>query len=447
MSDMKTASAEAQANDMTPLDKPVLGFPLYAGMAIVVLFFGVFGFWAVLAPLESAAIAPGFVSVDIKRKTVQHLEGGIVNEILVRDGDKVVAGQVMIRLDKTQPLATLSLLKGRFDSALALEARLQAESENLARVIYPETLIKRKGDDEVARILQAQDRIFEARLQSIKGQEAILNQRIAQLDAEIAGVTGEIKAQNEQLLLITDEIDSFNKLFNEGLTGKSRLLELKRLFSETEGERNRNKSAIARVKQNIAETNLEINDLHAQRLSEVVQESREVRTELYDLREKIRGAEDISQRTDIKASLSGTVVGLSVHTLGGVIAPGEDLLDIVPSGEQLVIEARLNPDDIDSVEPGLRARITFPAYSSRTQVPMEGTVLTVSADSFIDERTGESYYETRVALAENSDEWLEGRLLYPGMKADVMITTGSRTSLQYILQPITQSFSRAFREN
>ena len=220
----------------------------------------------------------------------------------------------------------------------------------------------------------------------------------------------------------------------------------KRNLTEIKGERAKNISNIARVGQKIVETKLEIINLDTALMNEVVQELREVKTELYDQREKIRVMEDVLKRTDIVAPIAGTVVGLNVHTVGGVIAPGEELMDIVPIGEQLIIEARVNPADIDVVEPGLTAHVRFTAFSQRTTQPVEGMVVTVSADSLSDERTGEVFYTVRIELIDDLQEVMKGKSLYPGMQVEVMILTGAHTPLDYFIQPITQSFNRAFRE-
>jgi len=225
------------------------------------------------------------------------------------------------------------------------------------------------------------------------------------------------------------------------------MLELKREAAEIEGERARNRAAVARVEQNIAESELEINSLDTERMNEVVQLLRDTQGEIYDLREQQRSAGDVLQRTDIRAPLAGTVVGLQVHTLGGIIAPGEPLLDIVPSGERLVVEARVRPDDIDVVRPGLDAHIHFSAFNSISQVPVNGRVLTVAADRLLDERTGEPFYRTSLVLPDGLPPALAGESLYPGMQAEVMIMTGARTALDYLLTPLTERVRRAFREN
>ena len=434
---------------MPELENNAIGLwrPSLIGLASIVLFFGTFGAWAILSPLESAAIAPGGVSVDTKRKTIQHLEGGIVGEIRVRDGDEVAAGDVLMVLDETQPRASLKLVRGRYLAARTLEGRLTAERDDDESILFSDELESHQDEANIKELMHAQVRIFDARRSSMQGETAILAQRIAQLEAEAEGFNEQIKAQAVQGSLIEDELASNKKLFDQGLLGKTRLRALQRELSEVKGDRGQNLAAIARIGQGIAETRLQMQELQTRRLNEVVTELRDVQTDLFDFRERILSAEDILQRTVIRAPLAGTVVGLSVHTEGGVISPGESLLDIVPKGERLVVEARLDPGDIEVVEPGLNAHVRLTALTSRNTLPIEGKVLTVSADRLVDERNGESYFLIRVALTGNLAEALDGATLYPGMQAEVMIVTGARTPIDYLTRPITQSLNRAFREN
>ncbi len=440
------ASAYSLNPTFAALDLLGIRVPVLVGVAVIAGFFGAFGGWAVLAPLDSAAIAPGVVSVDTKRKTIQHLEGGIVCEILVRDGDTVKAGDVLIRLDETQPRASLALVEGRHRAALALQARLVAERDSRHAVEFPEELTRRHDQPESAETLAGQIHIFEARRQSLQGQTAILEQRIAQYEAEIEGLQGQIGAQDLQLELINDEIGSLKQLFDKGMTGKSQLRRLQRELAEVSGERSHAQASIARARQNIAEARLQVTELRTRFLNEVVQQLGEVQSELFDLSEKMRAARDVLTGTVIRAPLDGTIVGLGVHTVGGVIAPGERLLDIVPKDERLVIEARVDPQDIDVVDPGLTAQVRLTAFSQRHMLPIEGQVLTISADRLTDERTGQDYFLAKVELIEDVAERLNGAALYPGMQAEVMIVTEARTFLDYLLRPMTQSFNRAFRE-
>ncbi len=426
--------------------RPQVVASVLVGFAVIAVFFGILGGWAAQARLDSAAIAPGVVAVETKRKTVQHLEGGIVGEILVRDGDRVHAGQVLIRLDDTRPRATLELLRGRYMGAQALKARLIAERDHREEIVFPEPLLGQRDDPKGAEIIDGQINIFETRRQSLSGQTAILRQRMARYREEIHGLEGVITAEETQLRLIDEEITGVKKLLEKGLAQKPRLLALQRKQAEINGERSRNQASIARANQSIAETRLRITNLDTARIDEVVQELRDAQTLLFDLVEEIRTAEDVLRRTAILAPLDGVVVDLKVFTSGGVITSGEPLLDIVPSADRLVVEAQIDPDDIDVVRVGLPARVQFTAFNRRHLVPVKGVVTSVSADRLVDERSGLPYYLARIELADDLPEALEGISLYPGMQAEVMIVTGERTVLDILVQPIAQSFNRAFRE-
>ena len=416
------------------------------GTIIVLIFFGFFGAWAVFAPLDSAAIASGTLAVENNRKVVQHLEGGIVKEILVRDGDAVKAGQPLIRLVGIQPRAQLQLIRGQRNALLARAARLRAERDGNAGLSFPEELTAQGDDPRVQESMLGQLNIFEARRDAIEGQRQILGQRVAQFREEIFGVQAQIRSADEQLVLIEDELTGLQTLFAKGLTPKSRLLALQRRKAEIQGERGQNLSAIARAKQNITEAEIRIFELRTEQVSEVVSELREVETELLDLQERLGAAEDVQRRTDVISPADGVVVDMQITNVGAVIQPGERLLDVVPGNEKLVIDARVTPTDIDVVHPGLPAQVRLVAFNQRITPTVEGTVASVSADRLIDEATGESYFTARIEISNPDDPTLDGLVLLPGMPAEVLIRTGERTLLQYLVSPVQQSFTRSLTE-
>ena len=426
--------------------KPTIRGPVVIGCIIIGLFFGIFGFWATVAPLNSAALALGIVTVESKRKTVSHLEGGIVGKIFVRDGDFVQNGQLLIQLDVTQSKANLSLLKDRLNAVLALKNRLISERDNSDNIFFSKKLVAQNNNPNVIEIMSRQERIFQIRKDSIKGKASILIKRVSQIKEEINGLKGEVKANNKQLELIDLEIKSVQTLLDKGLAKQSRLLALQRAQAEIEGKLSGNHSSIARAKQKILELEIQISELSVTKMTEVIQELREVELERVELVEKIYAAQDVLRRTEIRAPIAGSVVSMKVYTRGGVIKSGEPLMDIVPSGEKLVIEAQLDPSDIDVVYPGLPAQVRFTAFSQRNSVPVDGRIAWVSADQLTDERTGLSYYLVRVELTPNTPSPSVGLKLYPGMQAEVMIITGNRTPLSYLIKPITDSFNRALRE-
>ena len=415
------------------------------GVVVLVLFLGGFGAWAMLAPLESAAIASGVLNVSGKRKTVQHLEGGIVGEILIEEGDVVAAGQTLIVLDDTRARTSFSRIEGQYRSAAALKARLEAERDGSAQVRYPEWLRQAAGEGETDDFVATQDRIFQARARSLDTRRAIYKQQIAQLREEVLGLEEEVEAQNREIDLLDEESNAIRALVKKGLEGKQRLLALERRKAQIEGGRALNKARIARVGQRIGETRLLIAEIEDLRTSEVVAELREVEARMSDLRERTSAARHVLSRTRITAPVAGTVVNLRVFTHGGVIGEGDELLDIVPADEELVIEARIEPTDIDTVYPDLPAQVRLTAFSHLTTPFLSGTVLQVSADRLVDVRTGEPYYEARVVL-DPAQPALADLKLQPGMPAEVMILTGKRTTMDYLLKPIVTSFSRALRE-
>ena len=441
------------------------------GIVVIVVFLGGFGAWAGFAPLERAAIAQGVVSVSGKRKTVQHLEGGIVAGILVKEGGVVTAGQALVVLDDTRARASFSLLQAQHRSAAALEARLQAERDGLDAIRWPAWLRRAvaeaaeeaggdgdteddgeageaagAGEEAGSDVLATQERIFRARARSLDNRIAIHRRQIAQLRAETAGLEEEIEAQNRQLALLEEETAAFRALVERGVEGKPRLLALERTRAEVAGSRARNRSQVARVEQKVGEMRLTIEELGNTRMTEVAAALREVETRLSDLGEGMASARHVLSRTRVLAPVSGTVVNLRVFTRGGVVGPGEALMEIVPAGDRLVVEARVEPTDVDSVRAGLSARVRLTAFSQFTTPALSGEVARVSADRLVDERTGAPYYEARVALDPEQPE-LAGLKLQPGMPAEVMIVTGERTALEYLLEPIVASFGRALRED
>lgn len=420
--------------------------PIIAGLVIIFLFFGAFMGWAALAPLGSAAIAQGTVSVEGNRKSVQHLEGGIVSEILVKDGDFVNKDQVLIVLDEVQSKASMEIVRGRRTVALAQKARLEAERDGLDKITYPEWIEERKDEPNVQEVIKGQTNIFEVRRKSRLGQITILEQKISQYEEEIKGLGGQVFASDRQIKLISDEIKDVETLVKKNLAKRPRLRALQRTLAELRGERSQKLSQIAQARQAIGEVKLQINELSNSLMDEVVAELRDVQAQLFDLEEQNRASEDVLDRTEIKAPTDGYIVDLQVHTSGGVIAPGATVLDIVPDDVQLIVEAKVNTTDIDSVHIGSDAQIRFPAFSQRVSLPAEGTVISVSADSLEDERTGTFFYLARVEIDDLEKTNVQVSQLRPGMQADVMISTGERTALDYFIDPIILSFNRALRE-
>ncbi|MEQ9393799.1 HlyD family type I secretion periplasmic adaptor subunit [Haliea sp.] len=415
------------------------------GMLVVFVTFGVFGGWASLAPLQSAALAPGVVTVKDARKTLQHLEGGIVEEILVAEGSAVQAGDPLVRLDTTQLQAERSQLRGQYVSLQALEARLLAERDNLDAVVYPVEFAGLQ-DSRVDAAIAGQNAVFNARREATAGEREVLEQRIEQLSSQSDGIRA-VRASNARLLeSFETEIRDLRRLQEQGFTGKQRLTELERERASLMGE---NAEALSRIAGNeirIGETRLQIIQLDRHRHTEIVNELETVQGRLYDLGERLRALEDRLARGIIRAPVSGVVLGLAVHTVGGVVRPGTALMDIVPEQLQLLIEAEVSPLDIDRIQAGDRARIRFSTFKSATTLVAEGTIITISADRLLRESSGAPYYLAQVEVDPASLARMPHVRLLPGMPAEVLINTGSRTLLQYLLQPASNVIARSFLE-
>lgn len=434
------------AGETPPLGRLLRGSFLFGSAVTLVAVLGL-GAWGGMAPLHSAAIASGQVVVQGNRKTIQHLEGGIVREILVRDGDRVAAGDVLIRLDDTKARTSLDALVARRVALLAREARLVAERDGRDTIAYAAELLKAAArEPAAAEAMAGQNRIFAARRQWLEGQTAILRQQIGQSHQEIVALRAQIESETRQLEYINEEIEGVKTLVDKGLERKPRLLSLQREAQRIAGNRGEHLAMTARAEQRIGEAELQIADLQNRRIDEIARELRDVQGELFELTEKIAAARDVLERVEIRAPHDGIVMASKVHTPGGVIQPGDAVLELVPQNDGLIIEARVRMDDIDAVHVGLPAQVRLTAYKQRTTPTVEGTVRDVSADRLADSRTGEMFFLARVAVDPQSLKSLPHVQLYPGMPADVLIMTGERTALDYMLAPITQSLAKAFRE-
>lgn len=426
---------------------PELRGPMLVGLAVAAILVGGLGTWSATAPLSSAALAPGTVAVDSKRKTVQHLEGGIVSRILVSEGERVRQGQPLVRLDTTQTEAEWNVATGQLRSEEALEARLIAERDGAEDVRFPPALERRAADDPGVRaILDGQRRIFAARRVALEGKRQILTEQIAQLGSQIEGLRAQQRATHEQRALIADELAAVRGLFEKGLELMPRLRSLEREAAKLEGQLGQYRAGIAEAEQAIGELRLQMIDLVNQQSEEVVTELRDVGRRIADLKEQVRTAEDVLRRRDILAPVSGSVVNLVTVTPGGVVQPGAALMEIVPEDDRLMIDAELRPTDIDSVHAGLPAEVRLTAFKAWATPTLKGSVTYVSADSLVDQETGETYYDLRVEVEPQQLAGLEGVALYPGMPVQAIVVTGERPLLEYLVQPVLDGLARAFRE-
>lgn len=411
------------------------------------ILFGIIGMWAAFWPLATGAIAVGKVVIDTNRKTLQHLEGGIVKEILVREGQNVKQGDVLLRLDSTGATARRDVQRSQYIAAKAAEARLIAERDGQSTITFPQELLAlESSDSEVHEQLATQRRLFETRRTNNTEQVSMLGQRVGQTQSDVAGLREQVASASEQLRLLQDEIDTVKSLVASGNAVKSRLLALQRNAAQIQGQRGQALSSIARANQQANEARIEITNKKTEFLNNVIAELKDAQVQASSLGEQMRAADDVVRRIDIKAPISGQVVSLNVHTVGGVIAPGEKLLDIVPANDKLVIEAQINPQDIDIVHVGLPAQVRLSAYKQRRIHPVSGKVITVSADRIENPQTGQAYFNARVEIPASEFNDLKDVKMTPGMPAEVMVVTGSRTMFGYLFDPLSHSFGRAFHE-
>jgi epimerase transport system membrane fusion protein len=419
------------------------------GFLVVFAIFGGLGTWAALAPLSSAALAPGVITVENYRKTVQHLEGGIIKTIRVRDGDSVQKDQVLATLDDTQPRAQLEVLRGQYYIAAAREARLIAQRDGLNEVRYPPDLLVHADDPRIDDAIRIQNHTFTVRKTAHDGEISLYRRQIEQLRAKLKGLQAQITSRDRLVKSFRHELEDFEALLKEGYTERQKVRELERNLAQSEGQRGELASELAATELQISETELKILQLEKELQREVAKELGEVQAALFELREKIQSLESTVARTVVKAPEPGMVLGLSVHTLGGVIQPGGKILDIVPQDERLVVEARLSPQDIDRIQLGQMAEVRFTAFKSRDTPKIEGKLMVVSADRLVDEQTQTSYYLARVEITpEGLQDLARQKLdLVPGMPAEVLINTGERTLFEYLTDPFVNTVTRSFIED
>lgn len=437
----------------TPWDSPtpqkLLRGPVFIGSVLIILFFGGLGAWAALAHISSAVVASGVVSPEGSRKTIQHLEGGIIAEILVDDGDTVKAGQPLVVLQETQARAAFEVLEDKRKLLTAVLARLLAEQMGKDAIHFPEWLLQAEQDDEELREMLASQRdLFTTRREVHEGRKAIGRKRIDQLKEEISGLESQIVNQRKQLQLINEEINMKKKLVDKGMIPRPELLELERMGASIQGDISENTASIARARQSIGETELQIVNEDSKHMDDIVNEMSDTRSELASMEERLSAQRDVLDRTVVTAPVAGIIVQKRFHTTGGVVGPGQPILDIVPQDTQILIDARIKPVDIDEVASGQEAQIHFLAFVQRRIPQIKGIVRWVSADSLVDENTGMSYYESRVEVPPKELAKLgEGVKITPGMPAEVLIVTGERTFLEYLVEPIFNSLRRSFRES
>jgi HlyD family secretion protein len=437
---MSIANERHSFSERASLRNHLLG----GGVIAAVLTCGIGG-WAATTELAGAVTAPGQVVVDSSVKKVQHLTGGIVGDLRVRDGDRVAAGDVLLRLDETILQSNLAIVRKGLDEMRARKARLASERDRLDEMLVPADLAANPSG-ELAAALASERTLFEARRNAREGQRAQLRQRITQLQDEVRGYEALQAAKAEEIALIERELEGVRGLWQKNLVQITRLTALEREAARLKGERAQSIASTAQVRGKISEIELQIIQVGQDLSSEVAKELREVDGRIGEFIERKVSAEDQLKRVDIRAPQDGIVHQLGVHTIGGVVSPGESIMMIVPAADVLTVEVKIMPQDIDQVRPGQAAGLRFSAFNQRTTPEIAGRVTRLSADTTSDQRSGQSYYVARISIDPEELDRLGPVKLVPGMPAEVFIKTYDRTVLSYFTKPLADQVARAFRE-
>ena len=440
-----TATPDADTRGTRP-SSSVSSVTLFGVAVLAAAVFG-FGGWAAMAPLASAVHAPAVLVVKGERKEVQHLEGGIVSEILVEEGDVVEAGAPLLLLSQAQAQATVSRLRNQIDQNLAQQARLTAELERGETIDFPDELLRRRGTETVGSVLETERQQFAARRASLEAQIAILEQRIGQFEQQILGLRVQRQSREDELAVLDDEIAGLRELYEKGHYPRSQVLAMERTMIRLQGGIGSDDAEIARARNGLGESRAQILSLRQQFQEDVIDQLRETRSSLTDLRERIAVAEDVLERIVISAPLSGIVQNLSVHTVGGVVRPADVLMEIVPQDTDLFIEANIQPADVDEVTVGQAVEIRLVSLDFRTTPSLTGTVTALSGDRLTDDASREEYFLARITIDPGETDKLDSARLTAGMPAEVLVSTGQRTLLEYLIKPLTDAFSRSLIES
>jgi HlyD family secretion protein len=419
---------------------------LVVGLAVVVVLAGGLGGWASTAEISGALIAPGQIVVESNVKKVQHPTGGVVGEVLARDGDIVKAGDILVRLDDTVTKAGLAIVTKNLDAQWARAARLEAEQRGLDKLTFPPQLMSRADDPDVKNLMSSESKLFDVRVNGRTGQKAQLRERVTQLNEEIAGLAAQEKAKDQEIALVEKELAGVRDLYDKHLVQISRLTTLERDAARLNGERAQYIASRAQAKGKITETELQIIQVDKDMVSEVSKDLRETNDKIGEYVERKVTAEDQLRRTDIRAPQNGMVLQSTVHTVGGVITAGDAIMMIVPQSDDLQVEAKVNPQDIDKLQIGQKTLLRLSAFNQRTTPELNGVVSRVSPDVTTDQRTGQSYYTIRVSMAPQEVARLGEAKLIPGMPVEAFVQTGDRTLISYLMKPLSDQLMRAFRE-
>ncbi|KQP94646.1 HlyD family type I secretion periplasmic adaptor subunit [Methylobacterium sp. Leaf117] len=445
----------------TPLADPVLVSPARsrnpagmtdwrwyaaAGYALILLTFGVVGTWAAFVRLDRAVISPGVIVAEGSRKSVQHFEGGIVQAVLAKDGQAVRAGDVLLRVDPLQSRASADLFRSQLDAALILEARLRAEQDQAAEPALPPEILERRTDGPIAHMIADQASQLAERQASFQLQLSLTEAKVTQLNTEISGLAVEKSAVEQQVALIRQELEGLRSLREKDLIPLSRVLMMERERTRLEGVIGRSVAETAKARNGINEAGMQAAQLRQKRQENLTAQLLETRQKIVELREKLVVAQDVLRRHEVRAPSPGVIQDLKVYTIGQVIRSGEPLMEIVPTSDRLVVSVQFAPNDLESVHAGMRAEIKFPAFQSRRMPAIFGSLTTVSRDRLIDDRTKQAYFAGTIEIDDRAlPDDVRPRLI-AGLPAEIVVSAGERTALDYLLAPFFDAVGRAFHE-
>ncbi len=443
-----TMSQDVQAKDKGSVPDSNYGKVVKLGLWILALGFGGFMAWAIFAPVDEGVPASGIVSVESKRKRIDHLTGGIVEKIPVRDGQKVKQGDPLIVLNEAQAKASLNAAESQWRVAAVTAARLNAERTGAKAIQFPEDLNTVPAAAALSALKLAQEELFRARRKALEGELAILRESVRGLEEQIRSLDELTTRREQQIKLFNEQLEAFRKLFAQNFVSRVQLIEIERQLAEVQTKQSEDYANIAAVKARLAEFRMRGAQREIDFRKEVESQLADVQKEAAIAKERLVATRDVHERLILRAPVSGIVVDSAIHTIGGIIKPGERIMDIVPEGDELIVEAQMPTQYIDRVIKGLPADVHFDAYLNLIKQPVvTGKIVSVSADALVEQRSGAPYYSVRVSVPGTELKKLGDFKIQPGMQTTVMIKTGERSMLSYLMRPLFRRFTTALGEN
>lgn len=436
-------SQELDPNLERRLRRPMVTGSIMVGVFVVGLLL-----WAAFAPLTGAVMAPGVVRVEGNLKEIRHLNGGIVRQILVKEGQRVSAGQTLLILDSVQPKAAVDITQNQADAFTAQLARFQAEATGARKVTFPPEMVGRANDPAIATLMRDQEFLFTTRLQFFESQNDILAQRVEQIDSSIVGIKAQLDATDDTIKLTQQELDGYQTLYEKGFAPKTLILRYQRSLSDLSGRRGQLIAQITQAQQQKGETRMQIATQRDQRISQAADGVRQMQMSLADVMPRVTAAKVMLADTVVKSPVDGYVLQLTQYTQGGVVAAGESLMRIVPADSPLIVSVKIRPTDVDDVHIGLKAKVRLTAFNARKSMPVDAEVVAISADQIVDEKSGAGFFrvDLRIDPGEMAKKLPKGAKLSPGMPAQAQIVTGTNTVLHYIISPLTDTIGNALHD-